>query len=67
MTSKPTKGDIGVFVVNITSVTDAVIPTDLKAKQKEVEQMNSYSVDNELYQALKDKANIEDHRGKFGF
>lgn len=67
MTSKPTKGDIGVFVVNITSVSDAVIPTDLKAKQKEVEQMNSYSVDNELYQALKDKANIEDHRGKFGF
>lgn len=65
--SKPTKGDNGVFIVAVASVNEAPLPKDFKAKQKEIEQSNSYRVDGELYDALKDKANIEDHRGKFGF
>jgi peptidyl-prolyl cis-trans isomerase D len=65
--SKPTKGDNGVFMVAVASVNEAPLPKDFKAKQKEIEQSNSYRVDGELYDALKEKANIEDHRGKFGF
>ena len=66
-TSKPTKGDNGVFVVAVATVNEAPLPKDFKAKQKEIEQSSSYRVDGELYDALKEKANIVDHRGKFGF
>ncbi len=65
--SKPTKGDNGVFMVAVASVNEAPLPKDFKAKQKEIEQSSSYRVDGELYDALKEKANIVDHRGKFGF
>lgn len=67
MTSKAIKGDNGVFVVNVSSVTEAVLPQDFKGKQKEIEQANGGRVDYELFDALKEKANIEDHRGKFDF
>ncbi len=66
-TSKAIKGDNGVFVVAVASVKDAVLPQDFKAKQQEIERMNSGRVDYELFDALKAKANIEDHRGKFDF
>lgn len=66
-TSKAIKGDNGVFVVSIASVKEAVLPQDFKGKQREVEQMNTGRVDYELFDALKEKANIEDHRGKFDF
>jgi len=66
-TSKAIKGDNGVFMVCVTSVNEMPLPKDFKAKQKEVEQAAASRVDYELYEALKDKANIEDHRGKFDF
>jgi peptidyl-prolyl cis-trans isomerase D len=64
-TSKAIKGDNGVFVVNVATVNPAVLPKDFKGKQKEIEQASSTKVDYELYDVLKEKANIEDHRGKF--
>lgn len=66
-TSKAIKGDNGVFVVSIASVTEAVLPKDFKGKQLEIERMNGGRVDYEMFDALKEKANIEDHRGKFDF
>jgi peptidyl-prolyl cis-trans isomerase D len=66
-TSKAIKGDNGVFVVAVSSVKDAVLPQDFKGKQQEIERMNGGRVDYELFDALKAKANIEDHRGKFDF
>jgi len=66
-TSKAIKGDNGVFVVSVASVTEAVLPKDFKGKQLEIERMNSGRVDYEMFDALKEKANIEDHRGKFDF
>ena len=66
-TSKPLKGDNGVFVVNVASVKEAVLPQDFKGKQLEIERMNAGRVDYELFDALKEKAGIEDHRGKFDF
>jgi hypothetical protein len=66
-TSKAIKGDNGVFVVAVSSVKDAVLPQDFKGKQQEIERTNGGRVDYELFDALKAKANIEDHRGKFDF
>lgn len=66
-TSQPIKGDNGVFVVSVASVTDAVLPKDFKGKQVEIERMNAGRVDYELFDAIKEKAGIEDHRGKFDF
>jgi peptidyl-prolyl cis-trans isomerase D len=67
MTSQAIKGDNGVFVVSVASVTDAVLPKEFKGKQVEIERMNAGRVDYELFDAIKEKAGIEDHRGKFDF
>jgi peptidyl-prolyl cis-trans isomerase D len=64
-TSKAIKGDNGVFVINVATVNPAVLPKDFKGKQKEIEQASATKVDYELFDVLKEKANIEDHRGKF--
>lgn len=66
-TSKAIKGDNGIFVVAVSSVKEAVLPQDFKGKQQEIERANGGRVDYELFDALKAKANIEDHRGKFDF
>lgn len=63
--SKVIKGDNGVFVVFINAVNDAALPRDFKGKQKEMEQAANGRVDYEMYDALREKADIEDHRGKF--
>lgn len=63
--SKPVKGDNGVFVVFINAVNEAALPKDFKGKQKELEQASNGRVDYEMYDALREKADIEDHRGKF--
>lgn len=65
--SKAIKGENGVFVVTVASVNEGTLPKDFKNKQKEIEQGNSGRVDYELYDALKAKAEIEDHRGRFDF
>lgn len=63
--SKVIKGDNGVFVVFINAVNEAALPKDFKGKQKELEQAANGRVDYEMYDALREKAEIEDHRGKF--
>jgi peptidyl-prolyl cis-trans isomerase D len=65
--SKPIKGENGVFVLTVTSVNEGTLPKDFKNKQKEMEQQSAGRTDYEMYDALKEKANIEDHRGKFDF
>ncbi|MES2132457.1 MAG: SurA N-terminal domain-containing protein [Bacteroidota bacterium] len=65
--SKPIKGDNGVFVVSVSTINEGALPKDFKGKQKEMEQSSGGRVDYELYDALREKANIEDHRGKFDF
>lgn len=63
--SKVIKGDNGVFVVAVTAVNEAALPKDFKGKQKEMEQSTNGRVDYELFDALREKADIEDHRGRF--
>jgi peptidyl-prolyl cis-trans isomerase D len=66
-TSKAIKGDNGVFIVSVASVNEPVLPKEFKGKQQEIERMNNGRVDYEMFDALKEKAGIEDHRGKFDF
>lgn len=66
-TSKIIKGDNGVFIVNVASVKNPEPIKDIKMQQQQIEQAAAGRVDYELYDALKDRANIEDHRAKFNF
>lgn len=63
--SKAIKGDNGVFVVFVNAVNEAALPKDFKGKQRELEQSSASRADYEMYDALREKADIEDHRGKF--
>jgi peptidyl-prolyl cis-trans isomerase D len=63
--SKPIAGEVGVFVVKLNSSTPGAPIKEYKDHQKMLEQMYSYRADSEFYTALKEKANIENHTGRF--
>jgi peptidyl-prolyl cis-trans isomerase D len=63
--SKPLSGETGVFVVVVTGYEDGTTPFDAKVMRQQTEQMLSGRADYEVYNALREKANIEDHRAKF--
>jgi peptidyl-prolyl cis-trans isomerase D len=63
--SRPVIGDNGVFIAAVASVDEGTPPADYKAIKAQTEQMLSGRSDYEVYNALRDKANIEDHRAKF--
>lgn len=63
--SKPLKGRDGVFVVYVESVTDAPAQKDYKAQQAALTAQIQPRVDNDVYDALKASANIEEHLVKF--
>lgn len=63
--SKPVMGDNGVFVVAVNSKNAGAAPADYKNQQKQTEQMQVGRADYELFNALKEKANIEDHKSRF--
>jgi peptidyl-prolyl cis-trans isomerase D len=63
--SKPVVGETGVFVVTVTGTEDGAMPYDAKSMRQQVEQTLSGRADYEVYNALRDKANIEDHRARF--
>ena len=63
--SKPIIGDNGVFMLAVTAVKQATSPTDFKNQQKTSEQTLSGRADYEVFNALKEKANIQDHKSRF--
>ena len=63
--SKVIAGEVGVFVVKVNAVIPGPPTTDYKDHKKMLEQMYSYRADTEFYSALKEKANIENHTGRF--
>jgi peptidyl-prolyl cis-trans isomerase D len=65
--SKVMVGDNGVFVLTVNSKTPVAAPQDYKMQQKQMEQAMAGRSDYQVFEALKDKANIEDHTGKFDF
>lgn len=63
--SKPLIGEVGVFVIKVNAVNAAPLPPDFSIVKKQQEEMLSYRADGEFYSALKEKANIENHVGRF--
>lgn len=63
-TSKALIGDNGVFVVAVNNKLEAPAPKDYKMQKMQNEQMLWGRSDNDAYSALKDKAEIEDHKSR---
>ncbi len=63
--SKPVKGLSGVYVVYVDNVVEAPEVTDFAPAKKQLAQTLSSRADYEVYEALKDKAEVKDNRVKF--
>lgn len=63
--TKPIKGDNGVAVVYIVSVKEAPPITDIPGNKKQITDQRKSRSDYEVFNALKEKANIDDNRGRF--
>jgi peptidyl-prolyl cis-trans isomerase D len=63
--SKPVVGENGVFMVTVYNITEAPTPANLNEIRMQAEQTLGGRADYEVYNALRDKANIEDHRARF--
>jgi peptidyl-prolyl cis-trans isomerase D len=63
--SPPLKGDNGVCVVVIKSIKEPPANADVSANKKQVAEQRKGRADYEVFNALKEKANVEDNRGKF--
>ena len=63
--SKPIKGDNGVYVVVVDLINEPPAPADLTGTQKQVADARKQRSDYEVFNALKENANVVDNRGKF--
>ena len=63
--SKPISGNDGVFVVYVDSKTDAPAQKDYKAQQSSQVAQMAQRVDYEVYDALKQNANVTEHLVRF--
>ncbi len=63
-TSGLIEGENGVYLVQVTKITPAVELDNYQAAANRVEQQKSSTVNNQLYNALKENAEIEDSRAK---
>lgn len=63
--SKPVIGENGVFIVAVSAVNEAKVPTTVADAKNQAEQVLVGRSDYEVYNAMRDVANIEDHRAKF--
>ena len=63
--SKPLKGDNAVTVIFIKSFKEPAPTTDYSANIKQILDQRKSRSDYELQNALKEKANVEDNRGRF--
>ena len=65
--SKPIIGKEGVYLVYVSAQIEAPAPKDYDAQQKGAMAEKQMRVDNEVYTALRENANIKEHFLKFGF
>ena len=64
-TSEPIAGNTGVFIVEVTKITPAVELSSYQAAANRVGQAKESVINTQLYNALKDAAEIEDNRAVF--
>ncbi len=63
-TSKTIAGDNGVFMLNVTALTEGKLPQDYKMQKMQMDQAIGGRSDYEVFNALKENANIEDHKSR---
>ncbi len=63
--SEPIKGDNGVCVVMVKNFNEPAANADFSSNRKQVAEQRKGRSDYEVFNALKEKANVEDNRGKF--
>ena len=63
--SAPIKGDAGVFVVQVSEITPAPETKDFTNNKTQAQNALKQRVDYELFEALKEKADVQDNRAKF--
>ena len=63
--SKPIRGENGVFLVSVKSYTEQGPTKDLWSNRRQLTEQRKGRSEFEVFNALKEKANIEDNRGKF--
>jgi len=63
--SEPIKTERGVVYITVNSRVSEEAPSDLARKKDELKRLLSTRVENEVFPALREKANIEDNRSKF--
>ena len=63
--SEPLKGLNGVYVVSVTAFKEATVPKDLTANNKDLKQQMQQRSQYEVFNALREKAEIDDKRNKF--
>ncbi len=63
--SKPIKGENGVFVIAVKSFTEPASVNNYESNRKQMLDLRKGRSEYEVFDALKEKANIEDNRGKF--
>jgi parvulin-like peptidyl-prolyl isomerase len=63
--SAPIKGVSGVYVVVVNSFNEPQMPKDFKDAANQLRQQLAGRSQYEVFNALREKANIDDNRGKF--
>ena len=63
--SKPIKGENGVYMVTVKSMTEPAAAKDFDNNRRQILEQRKGRSEYEVFNALKEKANIEDNRGKF--
>ncbi len=63
--SKPIKGENAIVIVQLKEIKDLATTNDYSANIKQTGDQRRNRSDYELFNALKEKANVEDNRGKF--
>ncbi len=64
-TSAPIAGELGVYIINVVSFVEAPAKDDYSADKQQLVQTIKSRAEYEAFNALKEKANITDNRGKF--
>ncbi|MCX6275660.1 MAG: peptidylprolyl isomerase [Bacteroidetes bacterium] len=65
LTSKAIRGENAVFAVSVEKVTEPAATKDYSANQKQIADQRKQRSEYEVFNALKEKANVVDNRGKF--
>ncbi|NPA45506.1 MAG: hypothetical protein GXO49_08225, partial [Chlorobi bacterium] len=65
--TKPIKGENGVYVLKVTSITGGKISddVDLSNDKNNAQRMNYFRINREMFEAIKEAADVEDYRYKF--